>query len=467
VRMLLDMRADVALKDKFGNTPFNDAVRHEKDKVAEFIRTSLPGTRVNLPGCSAAVMMCEAAFDGNLRQITRLVENGINVNDADYDGRTALHLSASEGQLAIVEYLIKAKALVDCKDRFEGTPLEDAVRHERSEVQKFLRNHGCELTTTKTNYSVRLCEYASAGKLGDIKTLLLNGVDVEIGDYDKRTALHLAAANERVSVLDYLLQLDPPINPNLVDRFGGTALDDAKRHGKITATAMLTRAGSKSKDDPALGALIDLQAVKAATHARNVRRPKVDEVIKHSPEHRAFDWIKEKKVGGLDDHFHTLNNSIRKLMLTVQGASMTISHRKVFQRSSSSDSNSTTTTDTGLTVRIGDRSVGAVPAVADIPQFEGSLKAAEAVLDGAQEMKKEVIQLRNMLDSSLDEGTGEGSKECAIWNMAQKSYANEVEALNRELRALLELARICRKLMKEVTKNKTRYGRAGFSETFK
>lgn len=34
-----------------------------------------------------------------------LVENGIDINQTDYDSRTALHLAASNGQEAICEYL--------------------------------------------------------------------------------------------------------------------------------------------------------------------------------------------------------------------------------------------------------------------------------------------------------------------------------------------------------------------------
>jgi glutaminase len=49
-----------------------------------------------------------AASEGDLNGIRRLVVQGVDLDVADYDGRTALHLAASEGQFAIVEYSRKA-----------------------------------------------------------------------------------------------------------------------------------------------------------------------------------------------------------------------------------------------------------------------------------------------------------------------------------------------------------------------
>jgi glutaminase len=48
----------------------------------------------------------------------------------NYDGRTALHLAASEGHLSIVQYLIESGCFIDIipKDRWGNTPLDDAIR---------------------------------------------------------------------------------------------------------------------------------------------------------------------------------------------------------------------------------------------------------------------------------------------------------------------------------------------------
>jgi len=75
------------------------------------------------------IRMCYAAGNGDLEQVKHIIEEkGVDVNMADYDGRTALHLAASEGQVEVVNYLIGRGADVTLKDRWGGTPLSDAER---------------------------------------------------------------------------------------------------------------------------------------------------------------------------------------------------------------------------------------------------------------------------------------------------------------------------------------------------
>ncbi|EKX35587.1 hypothetical protein GUITHDRAFT_60413, partial [Guillardia theta CCMP2712] len=134
---------------------------------------------------------------GKLADIERLISNGINVNESNYDLRTALHLAACEGHEDVVKYLLSKSADVNCRDRLGRTPLCDAL----------------------------LCTAAAKGDVSQLRALIRNSANPDAADADRRTALHLAASNGETTVLDYLLRhLKRPININPVDRLGGTPL---------------------------------------------------------------------------------------------------------------------------------------------------------------------------------------------------------------------------------------------------
>ena len=81
-----------------------------------------------------------AASQGDLIEIKSLEAKGIDLNEADYDGRTPIHIAASEGHFNIVEYFILRNLRLDPKDRWGGTPLEDAKRHNHDKIIKLLES---------------------------------------------------------------------------------------------------------------------------------------------------------------------------------------------------------------------------------------------------------------------------------------------------------------------------------------
>ena len=53
-----------------------------------------------------------------------------------------VHTDLYEGRLLVVSYLLVAGAKVNMKDRWAGTPLDDALRHNHDECAKALRSAG-------------------------------------------------------------------------------------------------------------------------------------------------------------------------------------------------------------------------------------------------------------------------------------------------------------------------------------
>ena len=68
--------------------------------------------------------------------------------------------------------------------------------------------------------AVRLCTAAYTGNVVDVRALVLEeGCSIDAGDYDKRTAIHLAACEGRLEMIRMLVE-EFGANVSPVDRFG-------------------------------------------------------------------------------------------------------------------------------------------------------------------------------------------------------------------------------------------------------
>jgi len=97
--------------------------------------------------------------------------------------------------------------------------------------------------------AVQLIEAAAHGNLSKCKHLVQAGAKVTGTDYDKRTALHLAAAEGRMEVIKWLIQQVPNADVkkavNAVDAFDGTPLEGAMENGHAAAVAFLRSKGGE------------------------------------------------------------------------------------------------------------------------------------------------------------------------------------------------------------------------------
>eukprot|EP00667_Euglena_gracilis_P001774 EG_transcript_1773 len=183
-----------------------------------------------------AYVLCHKAHEGDLAALRQLHAEGLDLGVADYDGRTALHLAAAGGHLAVVRFLVEEAGCALQKDRFGMLPTHDAERSGHAELTEYLRTLEGHPDTPKKPVEAKpghaaweLCQYAVEGNVEALRRVHLSGGDLGVADYDGRTPLHLAAAGGNLEAVQFLVE---EAGCRLRrDRFGSLPTDDAERSG--------------------------------------------------------------------------------------------------------------------------------------------------------------------------------------------------------------------------------------------
>ncbi|XP_022761447.1 dual specificity protein kinase shkC-like isoform X2 [Durio zibethinus] len=89
------------------------------------------------------------ACRGDVKGVEDLLNEGIDVNSIDLDGRTALHIAACEGHVEVVKLLLSRKANIDSRDRWGSTAAADAKYYGNVEAYNILKARGAKVPKTR------------------------------------------------------------------------------------------------------------------------------------------------------------------------------------------------------------------------------------------------------------------------------------------------------------------------------
>ena len=129
----------------------------------------------------------------------------------------------------MVELLLKQSADVNAVDRWDGTPLSDAVRECHRTVATLLYTHGGRLGGDELTRATSLCEYARLGKVESVEDLVHNGADPRVANYDGRTPLHVAVSAGHKAVVQSLIAQG--CSAEAPDHWGRTPRHEAEHAG--------------------------------------------------------------------------------------------------------------------------------------------------------------------------------------------------------------------------------------------
>ena len=263
--LLLEKGAVVNAKDKKNKTSLDYAIAKKRTEVVELLRAKGGKTAKEL---AAAENIFAAAEVGDLEAIKRHLKGGADVNAANKQGYTVLHMAVRRGQKDAVVVLLEKGANVNVQ-RKGKTPLDFAGKKE--EIAGLLREKGGK-TGRELKAAGSIFSAAESGLVDAVKTHLAAGIDVNGKNKGGYTALHLAAKKGHIKIAKVLLEVKADVE--LASKSGKTALHYVANYsGSIDLAKLLIDAGAPVN-------LIDRRRKTALDYARVRRNDPLVELLR-------------------------------------------------------------------------------------------------------------------------------------------------------------------------------------------
>eukprot|EP00928_Gymnodinium_smaydae_P070124 TRINITY_DN5404_c0_g1_i6.p1 TRINITY_DN5404_c0_g1~~TRINITY_DN5404_c0_g1_i6.p1 ORF type:complete len:1447 (-),score=234.61 TRINITY_DN5404_c0_g1_i6:22-4362(-) len=242
---------------------------------------SSSGSEMSAEGEENDLNLFDAAEQGNLKVVRRLLESGANINAHDarkgdpyYEG-TALIYASRKGDFRVLECLLRARADVHQADKKDYTPLRRASRDGCVEVLERLLQARADANEANYYGTSPLLLASWQGHAQVLQRLLEARANVNQTNRNKYTPLLEASGEGHVQVLELLLEARADVNQ--AEKKGETPLlmAAARGHSEILDRLLHARADvdqrTKCGSTPLMGALggcADTKVLERLLHAR-------------------------------------------------------------------------------------------------------------------------------------------------------------------------------------------------------
>ncbi|XP_035265398.1 glutaminase kidney isoform, mitochondrial-like isoform X2 [Anguilla rostrata] len=115
---------------------------HNYDNLRHFAKKLDPRREGGDQRVKSVINLLFAAYTGDVSALRRFALSSMDMEQRDYDSRTALHVAAAEGHAEVVRFLLEAcKVNPVPRDRWGNTPMDEAVHFGHHDVVTILQDH--------------------------------------------------------------------------------------------------------------------------------------------------------------------------------------------------------------------------------------------------------------------------------------------------------------------------------------
>lgn len=167
------------------------------------------------------------------------------LSSTDEDGRQPLHFACLRGHRDVADLLLQRGADIDARGNDRATPIDDACFKGHKDVVELLISRGANTQMVDKNLWSPIRTAVRYENL-DIVEMLLNAnpANINKGDQNGETPLHVASRNGSVDIMNLLLERGADIDKPDNDR--ETPLHSASRCGKERSVRLLLKEKAKT-----------------------------------------------------------------------------------------------------------------------------------------------------------------------------------------------------------------------------